>query len=187
RYRMVPPFGRAVIRRFGTNASAMKKMAARNFEDLLQCALPVFENLLEDRHNKVVLDLLFTLSEWHAGGKLRMHTTPFITRLSECTRNLGRQLRYFVSHTCTAFDTRELPKEETARARRKARKSKTTPNPAQRRKATSAASKTKKFNLNTYKLHSLGDYVPYIELYGTSDSYSTQTVRIVMITSMISY
>lgn len=33
---MVPPFGRAVIRRFGANASAMKKMAARNFEDLLQ-------------------------------------------------------------------------------------------------------------------------------------------------------
>jgi hypothetical protein len=36
RYRQVPTFGNAVIRRFSNNASAMKKLAARNFEDLLQ-------------------------------------------------------------------------------------------------------------------------------------------------------
>jgi hypothetical protein len=33
---MVPTFGHATIRRFTNNASAMKKLAARNFEDLLQ-------------------------------------------------------------------------------------------------------------------------------------------------------
>lgn len=36
RYRLVPTFGRSTIRRFSTNASEMKKLAARNFEDLLQ-------------------------------------------------------------------------------------------------------------------------------------------------------
>jgi hypothetical protein len=37
---MVPTFGRGTIRRFASNASEMKKLAARNFEDLLQvCAL----------------------------------------------------------------------------------------------------------------------------------------------------
>lgn len=36
RYRLVPTFGRSTIRRFTEDASAMKKMAARNYEDLLQ-------------------------------------------------------------------------------------------------------------------------------------------------------
>jgi len=35
RYRQVPTFGRDTIRRFRTNSSEMKKMAARDFEDLL--------------------------------------------------------------------------------------------------------------------------------------------------------
>lgn len=36
--------------------------------------------------------------------------------------------------------------------------------------------KPKGFNLNTYKLHSLGDYADTIRQYGTTDSYSTQLV-----------
>ncbi|KAJ7118067.1 hypothetical protein C8R44DRAFT_595931, partial [Mycena epipterygia] len=174
-YRQVPPFGRAVIRRFVGNASAMKKMAARNFEDLLQCSIPVFEGLLAERYNKNILSLLFTFCEWHALAKLRMHSTPLLARLSHTTTHLGRQLRHFVTHTRSQFDTCELPKEEAARGRRKARKtkSKSTPVP---RKNTAAGSKVKTMNLNTYKLHSIGDYVRCILSFGTTDSYSTQTV-----------
>jgi hypothetical protein len=40
RYRLVPTFGRDTIRRFASNASAMKKLAARDFEDLLQVSSP---------------------------------------------------------------------------------------------------------------------------------------------------
>lgn len=36
RYRQVPTFGRDTIRRFSKNASDMKRIAARDFEDLLQ-------------------------------------------------------------------------------------------------------------------------------------------------------
>jgi len=36
RYRQVPTFGRSTIRSFTENASSMKKLAARNYEDLLQ-------------------------------------------------------------------------------------------------------------------------------------------------------
>jgi hypothetical protein len=36
--------------------------------------------------------------------------------------------------------------------------------------------KQKKFNLKTYKTHSLGDYVQTIRMYGTTDSYSTEPV-----------
>jgi hypothetical protein len=39
RFRLVPTFGRSTIRRFSTNASEMKKLAARNYEDLLQVRL----------------------------------------------------------------------------------------------------------------------------------------------------
>ena len=38
RYRRVPIFGRGTIRRFHKNASAMKRLAARDFEDLLQAS-----------------------------------------------------------------------------------------------------------------------------------------------------
>ena len=36
RFRTMPTFGSSTIRRFATNASEMKKLAARDFEDLLQ-------------------------------------------------------------------------------------------------------------------------------------------------------
>jgi hypothetical protein len=36
--------------------------------------------------------------------------------------------------------------------------------------------KTKRLNLSTYKFHALADYVPTIRMFGTTDSYSTQTV-----------
>ncbi|KAJ6538578.1 hypothetical protein B0H10DRAFT_2254637 [Mycena sp. CBHHK59/15] len=61
-YRQVPTFGRATIRRFTDKIPATKKPAAHNFEDLLQCALPVFVELPDDEHDKVILDLIFILA-----------------------------------------------------------------------------------------------------------------------------
>jgi hypothetical protein len=37
---------------------------------------------------------------------------------------------------------------------------------------------TRTFNLDTYKYHSLGDYTEHIRQYGTTDSYSTEPVRL---------
>lgn len=43
RFRQVPTFGRDTIRKFGGSVSAMKKLAARDFEDILQVSvLPLF-------------------------------------------------------------------------------------------------------------------------------------------------
>jgi hypothetical protein len=42
RFQQVPTFGHGTIRRFSTNASEMKKLAARNFEDLLQVSKFIF-------------------------------------------------------------------------------------------------------------------------------------------------
>lgn len=39
RYRLIPTFGHSTIRKFSTNASEMKKLAAHDYEDLLQVRL----------------------------------------------------------------------------------------------------------------------------------------------------
>jgi hypothetical protein len=49
--------------------------------------------------------------------------------------------------------------------------------------ARQAASKHRKFNMSTYKLHALGDYVKSTWLYGSTDSYSNQVVSSRLFTS----
>jgi len=203
----------------------MKKLAGRDFEDLLQvhnitylssfimnaymyqCSLPVFEELLPEPHNTIVLDLLFVLCTWHAYAKLRLHTTSTLTALEGMTTLLGHQLRLWVKKTCGSFDTQELPNEEGARHRRKAASTQKSKGGICRRetkrvgrkdggkakaksKASSSATpntKTKEvrqgklrkfFNMCTYKLHALGHYVAAIARFGTTDGYSTQLVCI---------
>jgi len=43
-YRQISTFGHGTIRKFAANSSEMKKLAARDFEDLLQ--VPVFYDYL---------------------------------------------------------------------------------------------------------------------------------------------
>ncbi|KIM60200.1 hypothetical protein SCLCIDRAFT_26719 [Scleroderma citrinum Foug A] len=69
RYRQVPTFRCGTIRRFTNNASAMKRLAARDFKDLLQCTIPVFEKLLPSPFNEIILNLLFELTTWHETEK----------------------------------------------------------------------------------------------------------------------
>jgi hypothetical protein len=78
----------------------------------------------------------------------------------------------FRDFTCAAFATAELPKEKAARERRAAREGSSLGDP----KAGVSGRKAKKFNLNTYKYHAMGDYVQSIRLFGTTDSFSTQIV-----------
>lgn len=146
----------------------------------MQCALPVLEGLYPDPdHDKRIQNLVFVMAEWHANAKLRLHTDSTVLSLKELTRALGTMLRYFAGKVCPVYDTRELPREEAARVRRRAKK-------ASRKEGSTSTSDTvrtasgplrKAFSLITYKLHALGDYVAHILRFGTTDSYSTQTVR----------
>ncbi|OBZ68473.1 hypothetical protein A0H81_11674 [Grifola frondosa] len=76
RFRVTPTFGRDTIRRFSSNCSELKQLAAHDYEDILQmqCSIPAFEGLLPEPHNKVLMDLLFVFAQWHGLAKLRMHT-----------------------------------------------------------------------------------------------------------------
>ncbi|TFY79546.1 hypothetical protein EWM64_g4464 [Hericium alpestre] len=103
RYRAILTSSSGTICRFSTDAAAMKKLAARNLEDLLQCALPVFEGLFPDGEDDMVMDLLYYFAEWHALAKLHMHT----------------EFWKFDHDICSHYATRELPREIAARQRRK--------------------------------------------------------------------
>jgi hypothetical protein len=47
RFRQIPTFGRSTIRRFHRNVSDMKKMAGRDFEDILQVNSILFMLVLD--------------------------------------------------------------------------------------------------------------------------------------------
>ncbi|RDB25667.1 hypothetical protein Hypma_006970 [Hypsizygus marmoreus] len=167
-FRQVPSFGRDTIRRFTSNTSELKKMAAWNYEDFLQCAIPVFEGLLPEPHNTQVMRLLFHFGHWHGLAKLRLHSEITIDLLDKEMTVLGNALRSFKVDTCSKFATRELAREAQARKRCKANDG------SERSDSSEPSRKPKAFNLNTYKAHALGDYAYMIRHYGTTDSYSTE-------------
>ncbi|KAL6298277.1 hypothetical protein BKA93DRAFT_710038, partial [Sparassis latifolia] len=174
RFRAVPTFAGA-IRHFRRNCSEMKQMAARDIEDILQCAIPVFDGLLPEPHNGQVLKLLFIAEHWHSLAKLRMHTDCTLQLLDDVTVSLGDTLRHFSEQTCKAFPTRELRREAEARARRESKKMAARADEAPVfPRSGGTARKPKAFNLDTYKAHALGDYPATIRWLGTTDSYSTE-------------
>ena len=147
--------------------------------------MPVFDGLLPNKHNNDIQSLLFTTAEWHTLGKMRLHTDSTLAWLDESTKAFGKQIRRFQSHTCSFFDTRELPQEEAARSRHQKKKKRSiNPSPLAPAPSTaraSAGTKKKLFNLVLIKLHALGDYVKTIKMFGTTDSYSTQPVWMLLL------
>jgi hypothetical protein len=180
----------------------MKKLAARDYEDILQVstieifknmaldfcphfqdAIPVVDGLLEEPYNSMILTVLYRLAEWHALAKLRMHTEHTLQQLERSTTILGKELRRFRDESLKSFNCQELPKETAARQHRQkraqAKKSGNQETPAQNNpsiKEPPPPPKKKTLNLFTYKFHALGDYVRTIRHFGTTDSYSTQIV-----------
>ncbi|KAG8932511.1 hypothetical protein FRC01_013537 [Tulasnella sp. 417] len=170
RYRQIDPFGRETIRKFDANVSEMKKLAARDFEDLLLSSMPAFDGLFssESDINEIIQDCLFILCYWHALAKLRLHTERTLELLEKATEDLGFHLRRFVAQVSQKIVAYETPKEKAARSRRRAKGK-------QQPVIEKDERKEKTFNMFTYKLHALGDYVASIRLFGTTESWSTQT------------
>ena len=142
------------------------------------------------------------MAHWHGLAKLRMHHDLTLDILDSVTVALGNLLRSFSDVMCPAFETKELRREADARGRREARKAaanhhvSNTP-PVNRASTGQGASsvpptiehrthggvvgrRPKKFNLGTYKGHSYGDYAKAIREYGTTDSFSTESIRDVL-------
>jgi hypothetical protein len=126
----------------------------------------------------------------HGLAKLRLHTSSTLKMLKSLTAKLGTQLRHFAQLT-KDLDVRETP-EEYARQRKWAEANKASSMLKHKQAAHGHRNTTTNLdkdtsndgrrqctlNLNTYKMHALGDYVRTIEEYGTTDSYSTQIVSV---------
>ncbi|KAL0062348.1 hypothetical protein AAF712_010759 [Marasmius tenuissimus] len=174
RFHRVPTFGRSTIRRFHNNVSQMKKLAARDFEDILQCAMPCFEGLFNDKKiDKMVQNLLFDLAAWHAYSKLQLHTDSTVASFEDTTVQLGKSLRKFAKDS-ENFNTKETPREVKARGQRAVATAKRKPDTGKSTTTKKSGAQVKKFSLSTAKLHFLGDYPSAIKEYGTTDSYTTR-------------
>ncbi|KAI0739141.1 hypothetical protein C8Q80DRAFT_232993 [Daedaleopsis nitida] len=168
RMRLMPTWGRDKIRRFYEDAATRKQMAARDYEAYLVVTMPVIEGLLPLEDDKTVSDLVFELANWHALAKLRMHHDMTLGNLEHATQHMFTAMRKFADTTCARHNAEELPSETAARVRRaQAQPGRAPPGVGAKWLVT--------FNvLNTYKYHSLGDYLKYIRRYGPSDNYTTQ-------------
>lgn len=141
-----------------------------------QCAIPVFDGLLPEPHNTRILKLLFDMAHWHGLAKLRIHTDTTLDAFTEVTTSLGNSLRNFRDNTCSSFETRELERERAARQRREEKKGPDSKTGSIQGPVRNVARRSKHLNLNTYKVHALGDYPSTIRFFGTTDSYTTQWV-----------
>ncbi|KAG1782298.1 hypothetical protein EV702DRAFT_373552 [Suillus placidus] len=92
RFRQVLTFGNGVIRRFANNTSEMKRLAARDFEDILQCSIPVFEGLFPTDHDAIIQSLLYQFAQWHALAKLRIHSESTLTLFEDTFKKLCQKL-----------------------------------------------------------------------------------------------
>lgn len=134
---------------------------------------------------------MFELATWHGLAKLRLHTETTVQDLENSTARLGDQLRDFVKTMCPEYLTYNLPSEEAAGTRRRARKAVARPpthvyddsgseedekKEKKAKKKTGKKRRTRLLSLDSYKLHALGGYAKAIRLYGTTDNYNSQTV-----------
>ncbi|EUC56392.1 hypothetical protein RSOL_175040 [Rhizoctonia solani AG-3 Rhs1AP] len=202
RFRLISSFGDGTIRPFSEDVSNISRPAARNYEDILQvssymfcvltstlthlsqCIIPAVEGLLPSSIESQVLTLLFVLAHWHGLAKLRRHTTATVDALSHTTTRLGHELREFHRYT-SELDVYETTKEHAARQQRLRKKARPRaalaiepdepdePDPTSDSRYQSR--RRKYFNLETVKLHVVGDYPESIKRFGTTDSTSTQT------------
>lgn len=148
-------------------------MTARDFEDLLLCAIPCFAGLFPPDVDAQIQRLLYCALEWHGLAAARQHSDSSVTLLHNATIRLGTAMRHFRDVVCPQFKTVETPSEVQRRQRAATR--------AAAAGVTStisdvSAQRPKTMNLDTFKFHSMGDYPALIPEVGTTDSVSTQTV-----------
>jgi hypothetical protein len=109
----------------------------------------------------VVQSLLYRFTQWHALTKLRVHSESTLSFLKET-------FKIFLSNckSSATFPVLLLTQWNYRKRRQLANEG-------------SPSVLVERFNLSTYKFHSMGDYVQTIKLFGTMDSFTTQIVSIV--------
>jgi len=81
-----------------------------------QCSIPVFDGLLPAPHNKILMNLLFTMSHWHRLAKLCMHSDMTLEIFDQQTTHLGKQFHH-QGKDIHSYQTQELNCEVSAQSR----------------------------------------------------------------------
>ncbi|TEB31005.1 hypothetical protein FA13DRAFT_1629839, partial [Coprinellus micaceus] len=158
-----------------SNVSQLNRRAARDYEDILQCAIPTFNGLFPDSSlDDIVTRLLYINARWHGFAKLRMHTDATLILFEQMTAQLGDK-RAKVQANAGA-PSPPPPTQSTFRIVQPA------PQPEEPALSTSVANdsrsgnarRPKKLNISTVKFHTLGHYPSNIRSFGPTDIYSTE-------------
>lgn len=151
-------FGRDTIRRFPPNVSDMQNLAARDYEDLLQCAMPCFKGLFSANHDVEIQSLsgngvAFSGEAAHAYGIHSDSSSDFDWNF--LAMQCARLRMVSVANSRLMRPTLKL-RGVHARAARVLQKGTDAI-------ATTASStrREKTFNLDTYKFHAFGDFPFY--------------------------
>ncbi|TEB18673.1 hypothetical protein FA13DRAFT_1719668 [Coprinellus micaceus] len=153
----------------------------RDFEDLLQCALPTFEGLLP-MATMIAFKTFF--SRWHTGmhspssGCTPTHspTSGFLDKAKGVPKIIEKRRQGRAEHKPNSkhvSDEGALPTVDSvpSQARRACKPTGTSSSTGATK---SDGRKPQGWSLSMPKFHSLGDVVNYIKRAGTTDSYSTQ-------------
>ena len=120
-------------------------------------------------NNAHIMKLLYWAAEWHSFAKLRLHTNTTIKHLDMLTKEFGLLIRQFHDHSCSKFETMELPHEVAAYKQQDQCIQNRAPN--LRPSSALASQIIKRLNLSTPKFHFLRDYVSIIWMFGYTDSF----------------
>jgi hypothetical protein len=143
--------------------------------------MPALEGLLPEPWDHHIQALLFKLCTWHGLAKLRMHTEDTLNALERLTILVGKAIRHFAKVVCPQFATIDTPSEAASRGRAAARKGSHVISRPNSGNMPATTRRPRMFNLQTYKLHAMGHYVEDIREFGTTDSYSTQVVCLLLL------
>ena len=149
---------------------------------LYKCSIPVFDDLLPPKHDRIICKLLFELVTWHAFAKLWQHTETTVTNLENSGMRLGKILWLFKKELCSKYTTKDLPLEEAAHGRRKAtmilkaggQDTAAAASMSTRKKA--KKSKYRGFRMETYKLHSFPNLTASIHAHGVLENTSSKNI-----------
>ena len=138
-----------------------------------------------------MLNTLFSLAEFHAFAKMRLHTEQMLKLFDQSVIKLGEDMQKFETMVCAAYKTNKLLRETAARghhdtaAAAKA-SSKMAPSGGRKGKGKAATHNATqkpganlwqaKFQLLTLKYHSFGDYPNAVCAFRTLDVLSSQHV-----------
>ena len=119
--------------------------------------------------DRIQQDMQFTLMEFHAYSKLRMHWDMTAAWFRTSTTRLGAFVRRFKCETEKVYRTTDLPKEVRARSRRKA-------TAASGSTVAATTAKERTLGLNTSKYHNIGHFVGAVPEIGSLIGGSTAQV-----------